>query len=117
MPKGAELPEPDAGPREREPAGWRQAAAPRQPVPGLELQQWQQLVVALVVHVLVAFVQAEYVETGRRGEQHRQIRRQPVVDCGCERQQRKHRGHLGEPAAAVARLGLLYPLLGPALIW
>lgn len=118
VPKGAELPEPDAGPREREPAGWRQAAAPRQPVPGLELQQRQQLVVALVVHVLVAFVQAELVETGRRGEQRDgQIRRQPVVDYGCERQQRKHRGHLGEPAAAVARLGLLYTVLGPALIW
>lgn len=120
--KGAELPraEPDAGQRKREPAG-SEAAAHRQPLPGLQLQQRQHRVVALllVVHVLLALVQAELVQTKRRGEQRDgQIRRQPLGNYGCEWQQWRlsARGE-GQPAAAVARLGLLYALLGPALIW
>lgn len=129
--EGAELPraEPDAGQREREPAGSEAAAAAarRQPVLGLQLQQRQHLVVALVlvlvvvvvVHVVVAVVQAELVEAKRAGEQRDgQIRRQPLVDRGYERRQwRLPARNEGKPAAAVARLGLLYPLLGPALIW
>lgn len=123
--EGAELPrpEPDTGQRKRQSAG-REAAARRQPLPGLELQQRQHLVVALllvllVVHVLLALFQAELVETGRTGEQRDwQIRRQPLVNYGYERRQwRICAHHEGEPAAVVARLGLLYTLLGPALIW
>lgn len=125
--EGAELPrpEPDAGQGEREPAG-SEAAARRQPLPGLQLQQRQHLVVALllfllvvVVHVLVAFVQAELVETGRSGEQRDwQIRRQPLVNYGYEWQQwRLSAHHERKPADVVARLGLLYTVLGPAVIW
>ena len=94
--EGAGLPQPDPGPREREPAGRGEAAgAHRQPVPGLELQQRQHLVVAvlLVLHVLVALVQAELVEAGRAGgHRHREIRGQPLVYCGCEQRQRSGRG-------------------------
>lgn len=70
--KRAELPrpEPDVGSGKREPAG-REAATHRQPVPGLQLQQRQQLVVAflVVVHVLFPLFQAELVEAVRIDEQ------------------------------------------------
>lgn len=120
--EGAELPraEPDAGQGERESAG-SEAAARRQPLHGLQLQQRQRLVLALLVllHVFVARVQAELVKAGRSCQQRgRQICWQSVVDNGYEqRQWRLSGGNEGEPAAALARLGLLYALLGPALIW
>ena len=119
--EGAELPrpEPDAGPGERQPAG-SEAAAHRQPLPGLQLQQRQHLVVALlvVVHVLVALVQAELVEARRSSEQRDwQILGQPVVNYYEWQQRRVSAFNEGEPAALVARLGLLYTVLGPTLIW
>lgn len=115
--EGAGLPQPDGGQRERQPAGGE--AARRQPLPGLELQQRQHLVVARLVVVLVAVVQAELGEAGRGGGRRDwQICGQPVFYYGCERQQRSvSADNEGEPAAAVARLGLLHSVLGPAVIW